>query len=106
MISQLFLIIVSAAVTSVLTLSLAWYLYQNHLKDRLLEQIEEKSEELGVELQDRVREGVREGIREGFSDLPTDLVGKATKRVTKTGMDVLEDSMNLWLGSSRSRSDK
>ncbi len=103
MITQLALIILTAAITSALTLSGAWYVYDNHLKERLLEQFAEKSEALGLELKERVREGVREGIHDGFTRLPTDIVGKATRSATKTGLDVFENSMNLWFGANKDR---
>lgn len=97
------LILLSAVITSALTLTAAWYVYEKHLKERLLRQLEEKTETLGLELKERVREGVREGIQEGFTGLPSDIVGKATKSVTKTGLGVFEDSMNLWFGPSKKR---
>lgn len=101
MITQLALIILTALVTSALTLLAAWYVYEHHFKDRLLENIREQSDELGLKLKQRVREGVREGIQEGLSGLPSDFVGKATKNVTKAGLGVFEDSMNLWLRPSK-----
>ena len=106
MITQFFLIIFTAMVTSALTLVAAWCLYQYHLKTRLEIAIDEKAEELGERLKDQVREGVQEGIRDGVSDLPTDLVGKATKGVAKIGIDMIEDGMRPWFRSSKSRRDE
>lgn len=100
--TQIFLVFFSAAVTSALTLVAAWYLYQHYLKDRLMADLDDRAEALGEILRERVREGVREGIHEGFAGLPSDLMGKATRGVTKTGMDIFEDSMKMWFGVPKS----
>lgn len=102
MITQIFLILFSAIVTSALTLTAGWYAYQHYLKERLMTDLDDRAEALGELLRERVREGVREGIHDGFAGLPSDLMGKATRGVTKTGMDIFEDSMKMWFGPPKS----
>ena len=117
MFTQLFLILITACITSAATIGATWYLYQNYLKEQLDAAIDEKAQSisvmldekaqnLGAILQDRVREGVREGMDEGLTELRTGLVQKVTKSAAKTGMDMLDDNFNMLFGSSKSRRKK
>jgi hypothetical protein len=94
---EILLVLITAAVTAVLTIAAAWFLYHRYVKRILIEWIDEKAEELGEMLENRVRTGVENGIREGVSNLGADVVRKTGEGAVRTGLGIIEDGMNVWL---------
>lgn len=99
MLAQLTLVLVTAVLTSACTIAAAWVIYDRHLKKLVWEAIDEKAEGLGLLIKQRVSEGVREGIKSSFVDLPDE----AAKQASRTGRDLLEESINFWFGGPRRR---
>lgn len=103
MATELALILVTAAITSALTLVAAWYLFHRYVKQMLASWIDEKADELGTELQGRVRKGVRQGIRDGLSDVSDNVVRRTAEGAAKTGFGMIEDSVNFWFGTGKKK---
>lgn len=88
---HVFTIILTALLTSVLTIALAWLVFDRLLKTKLAKRIDMAADGLGERFKRQVCEGVREGIDKGLADLPE----RATKSVARGGLDILEDNLNL-----------
>jgi hypothetical protein len=98
------LVLVTATITSALTIAAAWYLYHRYVKQMLVSWIDKKAQELGEQLKDRVREGVHTGIKDGLSDVGDSVVKKTREGAAKTGLGMIEESMNMlfWPGKKPS----
>ncbi len=99
MLAQALVILLTSVLTSVLTLTGAWFAFDRYLKASMWEAVDSKAEELGLVLKQRVREGVREGMGDGISDLRE----KATRTATRGGLDIFEESLKQWFGGGRSK---
>jgi len=97
------LVLVTAIITSAVTIAAAWFLYQRYVKQILIDWIDKKAEELGEQLKGRVREGVSEGIKDGVGDVGTQVVKKTKEGAAMTGFGMIEDSMNLWFGAGKKK---
>jgi hypothetical protein len=97
MLMQAFVIVLTSLLTSVLTLTAAWFVFDRYLKTRMWEEVDAKADEFGLLLKQRVSEGVREGMSNGLADLRE----KATRTATRGGIDMLEESLNLWFRGGR-----
>ncbi len=95
------LVLVTAAITSALTIAAAWYLYQRYVKQMLVNWIDKKAQELGEQLKERVREGVHTGIKDGLSDVGDSVVKKTREGAAKTGFGMIEESMNMWFRAGK-----
>ena len=95
MLLHLFTILLTAGLSSVLTLALAYWLVEKHLKRRLELQMKELQEELGSALQERVRQGVVEGV----ASIPSTEVLKGTSQaLTATAGDLVKSGLDTLLG--------
>lgn len=103
MATELALILVTAVITSALTLAAAWYLFHRYVKQLLVAWIDETVDELGSELQGKVRKGVRQGIRDGLSDVGDNVVRRTAEGAAKTGFGMLEESVNFWFGPGKKK---
>ena len=97
MLTQAFVIVLTSLLTTALTLVVAWFVFDRFLKARYWSEIDAQAQEIGQEFKAQVSEGVREGIANGL----TDLRDKAARKATQTPLDLLEESLNLWLGGRR-----
>ena len=98
---DIILVLATALITAVLTLSVAWYLYHRYVKQVLNEWIDTRSAEIGAELEERVRQGVEQGIRDGVSSLGADVVRKTGEGAVRTGLGIIGDGVNVWLRPGR-----
>lgn len=97
------LVLVTAVITSALTLAAAWFLYQRYVKQMLVSWIDNKAGELGDQLKQRVREGVQSGIRDGLSDVGDTVVQKTKEGAAKSGFGLIEESMNVWFRAGKKK---
>ena len=100
--SQLLSIVITALVTSAVTLGAAWLVFQRYLKNRINAAVDAKAAELSTIFEARVRDGVRRGIRDGLTDLPGDVVRRTRRGITDP-VGVIGDGLNSILGSSGRR---
>jgi hypothetical protein len=89
-------IIATALLSSLLTLSIAHYLFNKHLKSRyekgLADAISQFKAEVGPEIESRVKQGVLEGIK----SLPSrEILRDTTRNIAKTGLDIMGDSLKM-----------
>ena len=90
---QLLLVVVTALLSSLLTLGLGYYIFERYLKDDLLrhidEHVDEAIEELGREIEIRVKQGVVDGV----ASIPSSevIAGAALSRENSRGAHYRED---------------
>ena len=84
---------------SLLTLSGPWLFFERYAKEKIRREFDTRAEAIGLQIRQKVNEGVRDGINDGF----TDLQQKMTKTATSGGLDLLEEGLNQWFRSGRSK---
>jgi len=98
-------ILITAAVSAVITITLAALLYWLILRPRLEKQLQEMAQEIearvksgveaaGQEMLPAFRTQVREGFMEGVSQWPS----SEFRNVTRTGAEIVEDGLNTLFG--------
>lgn len=76
----------TAVLSSILTLALAWYAFRHHLQERLDAALSERLQDLGEIIEQRVRKGVLDAV----ADIPsTDVIKDTTRTMTRTGASLL-----------------
>lgn len=109
MAGELILALVTAALSSVLTLGLALLFYRHYLAARLEQRLdalaadftarlEQVAEDFGPKLEAHVREGVRDGV---VSLAKPQSVAETTMSVTRSGAGLVEDGLNTLFGRPR-----
>jgi hypothetical protein len=103
MLLELVTILSTAVLSSVLTLALAYWLIETHLKRRVELRVKELQEELGSIIQERVRRGVVEGV----ASIPSTEVLKGTgQTLSATAADLVRNSLDSLLrGGSNDSED-
>lgn len=95
MLAQFVTILSTALLSSLLTLALAYWWIDRHLKRRLERRWSQLQEELGAELQERVRRGVVEGV----ASIPSAEVLKGTgQALSATAGDLVRSGLDAFLG--------
>ncbi|MEM1206037.1 MAG: hypothetical protein AAGN66_22595 [Acidobacteriota bacterium] len=102
--TQLLFALATAALSSLFTLGLAWWLFDRHVKgplqDHIDQQIDEAIEELGATIEQRVRQGVRAGV----ASIPsTEVLADTTRNVARTGADLVGLGLATLLGGPKDR---
>lgn len=108
---DLVLLTISGAVlSSLLTLGLAYLVFERHTKARLRREIEEQVEEATARMRqvleqeiDRagevIEERVRQGVLKAVTDLPSsEILRGTTQNVVRTGVDLMEAGLDTFLG--------
>lgn len=102
MLVQLFTILSTAVLSSVLTLALAYWLVVKYFRRRLELRLDELQEELGSALQERVKQGVVEGV----ASIPSTEVLKDTgQTLSATAGDLVRSGLDTLLGSGPGEAD-
>lgn len=112
MLPQILTIVLTALLTSALTVGGAWWLYRRHLRRELDEQLAAAIEDLEARLQviskdlgDTIETRVRQGVVKGVTDLPSsDVFVDTTRTVARTGAEIAGTALGALLG--RRRPDK
>ncbi|MEO1368939.1 MAG: hypothetical protein AAFX50_17315 [Acidobacteriota bacterium] len=87
---QLLLMVATAALSSLLTLALAYYVFDRRIRPDLEKQLDETLDELGADIEARVRRGVRDGVRDGVASLPSaEVIERATRTAARSSVDLL-----------------
>ena len=108
--SQVLVIAASALLSSGLTLTLAFLLFDRSYKRRLQREIDERLAAFVRDLQraidqevvkagDLIETRVRQGMLEAIANIPSpQVIQKTTDTVVKTGVDLVEAGLNTFLG--------
>ena len=87
---QLLWVLLTALLSSLLTLGLGYLIFEKYLKDQLLEHVDlhldEASERIGREVEQRVKKGVVEGVASISS---TEVIAGATRTAARSGVDLV-----------------
>ena len=102
MLIELITILSTAVLSSLLTLGLAYWWIDRHLRRRIERRFDELQEELGAALQERVRKGVVEGV----ASIPSTEVLKGTgQTLTATAGDLVRSGLSTFLGTDSGDTD-
>ncbi len=111
--TQALLILASAALSSLTTLALGYYLFESRYKPRLMAEVDQRAEayrrrfqevldaeaeKLGETLETRVRQGVLDAV----ASLPSsEVIQGTTQTVVQTGVDLVEAGLSTFLGTRK-----
>ena len=102
MLLDLLSILATALLSSILTLALAYWLIERHLRRRFERRLAVLREELGAEVQERVRRGIVEGV----ASLPSAEVLKGTgQTLTATAGGLVKSGLDTLLGARSQDTD-
>ncbi|MCG8316805.1 MAG: hypothetical protein MI976_26615 [Pseudomonadales bacterium] len=98
MLSQILVILLTALLSSLLTLGIAYFVIRKLIDDKADDTIKEITtrfkEDIGPELEQRVAQGVRNG----FASLPSrEVIRDTTRNMAKTGVDIVGDTLKPFL---------
>lgn len=89
-------VVATAVLTSLLTLGLAYYLFNKRLKQRFEQELTEAIERLKAEVGPEIEARVKKGVIEGFKSLPSrEILRDTTRSIAKTGLDIMGDSLKM-----------
>ncbi len=109
MADAILLALVTAALSSIMTLGLAVVLYQRYLAARVEQRLNDVAEDFTARLQAVAKDlgptleaHVRDGVREGLMSLARpQTVAETTANVTRTGAGLVEEGLNTLFGRPR-----
>ncbi len=85
-------IIATALLSSLITLSVGYFVFRKHYEKSLSNSIERFKKEVGDEIEIRVKKGVVEGVK----SIPSrDMIKDTTMNLAKTGLDIFGDSLKM-----------
>ena len=97
---QSLIVIITALLSSIFTVVLAWYVYKRYLARSVEAQLDARLEELGELIESRVRKGVLDAV----ASIPsTEVLRGATDTVAKTGATLIQEGLNTLLGGRKKR---
>lgn len=109
MLVQILIALATAALSSVLTVGLVYYLFRSRWRPRLEEELRAREASLDDKLAafgERLEGHVRRGIVDGVTALPSsEVIREGTRSLAKTGLEVMSAGLGSLLGPrSRNRS--
>ncbi len=113
MLNQILTIVLTALLSSALTIGLAWWLYERRLKAELDAQLEAAVAEVDDKLQgaletlgDIVEVRVKQGILSGVAAIPSsEVLADTTKSVARTGAELASKGLSALFGIKKNRSE-
>lgn len=99
MLVQILLMLLTAVLSSALTLGAAWWLWDRRLRRRLESRFAELREELGEELGETIRIKVRQGVLDAVAAIPSGELLRNTQRgITDTAVGIVRGGLSSLLG--------
>lgn len=96
MATLIFSIIATAALSSLLTLSIALHYFRKHGKPRYEQAVKDAIEKFKAEVGPEIEQRVRQGVLEGIKSLPTrEVLRDTTRTIAKTGLDIVGDGLKI-----------
>lgn len=94
-------IVLTALLSSVLTLALGYWWFERYLKDEILEHVDRHVDETIAELGREVEIRVKQGVVDGVASLPSsEVLAGATRTAARSGADLVS---TLLTGGRRPR---
>lgn len=110
MLSQALVILLTALLSSLFTLGLAYYFLRKLIQERGEETVKEITERFKNEVGPELEQRVAQGVRSGFASLPSrEVIRDTTRNMAKTGVDIVGDTLKPFLkpkSSYRSNKDR
>lgn len=105
---SIMIVVVTAVLSSLCTLGLAWWVYETRLRRRL----ESRMEEMADILEERVHKGVKDAgiellpefqkrVEDGFRDAMGSLPEKGANTIAKAGASLIGGGLNTLFGGRR-----
>jgi|GEM_PF-3294382 len=104
MMVDFFVILITALLSSFLTIAIAYYIIkqqiQTHAEERINQIITQFENEIGPIIEARVKQGVRDGV----ASIPSrEVIRETTRTIAKTGADIVGDTLKPLLNRSPGR---
>lgn len=100
MIESIVTVVITACLSSIFTLGLAWWIWERRLESRLESRFEAKVEKLSESLGETVRNKVRQGVLEAIAEAPSlEVIGGAGRTMADSAVDLLRGGLGTILGS-------
>jgi HAMP domain-containing protein len=100
-------IIVTAVLCAACTVGVAAWYVSKVLEPRLQKMVDARSEALAQTIEARVKAGVEAGIQSGIEKAASaDTLVRATRSATRSGASLVEDGLNVLLGTPRRDKDR
>lgn len=98
-------LLVAAAGSSLLTALLVYLILRWKVLPELERRVEQRIRASHDELAQAIERGVKRGLLDGVaSSLPSrEVLQDTTRTIARTGMEMMGDSLNAWLGARRRR---
>ncbi len=107
MLSQALVIILTAVLSSLLTLGVAYYFIRKLVQERGEKTVREITERFKNDVGPELEKRVAQGVRSGFASLPSrEVLRDTTRNMAKTGVDIVGDTLKPFLkqkGNYRTR---
>ncbi|MDX1692676.1 MAG: hypothetical protein R3208_02855 [Ketobacteraceae bacterium] len=107
MLSQALVIILTAVLSSLITLGVAYYFIRRLIQERGEKTVREITERFKNDVGPELEQRVAQGVRSGFASLPSrEVLRDTTRNMAKTGVDIVGDTLKPFLkqrGSYRQR---
>ena len=98
MLTQALAIILTAVLSSLLTLGIAYFFIRKLVQERGEKTVREITERLKNDVGPELEERVAQGVRSGFASLPSrEVLRDTTRNMAKTGVDIVGDTLKPFL---------
>lgn len=98
MLSQALVIILTAILSSLMTLGIAYYFIRRMVQERGDQTVRDITERLKNEVGPELEKRVAQGVRSGFASLPSrEVIRDTTRNMAKTGVDLVGDTLKPFL---------
>ena len=82
--------VVTAVLSSALTLGIAYWAFERHFKQQILDHIDEQVDKTLEELGQAVEERVKQGVIDGVASIPSsEVIAGATRTAARSGVDLV-----------------
>ena len=100
-------IIVTAVICALCTIGAAAWYVARVIEPRFRKILDARSDEFASTVEARVKAGVEEGIKSGIEKAASaDTLVRATRTATRSGASLVEDGLNVLLGTPRRDRDR
>jgi len=101
MLSQVIAVLVTAVLSSALTVWLLQWVYENRIRDELEAEINSRLQAALAQFEEVLQERVRQGVVDGVSAIPSvEVLAGASRTMTDTAAEIVKGGLSAFLGGS------
>lgn len=98
MLTQAMIIILTAVLSSLMTLGIAYFFIKKLVQERGEKTVNEITEKIKNEVGPELEQRVAQGVRSGFASLPSrEVIRDTTRNMAKTSVDLVGDTLKPFL---------